>query len=410
MTNKEKISFEDGKRKLPSGWRWVKLGDVSSVHPGQHILENDYNRKKLGIGYLTGPADFGEIYPSITKWTEKPKAWCEPGDVLVTVKGAGVGKSNLAPNQKVAIGRQLMAIRPKAELVNRDFLYRVVIAQFSKLQAEALGATVPGLGRDNIENLEIPLPPLDEQKRIAAILNEKMEGVEEARRNAIAQLEAAKDLPAAYLRSVFNSPEAQQWESKQLGEITLLVQNGIYKSAENYGQGHPFLRMYNIQNDSWNLKLEPLAQVLLDEQELEKYKLRVGDLLISRVNSFELVGKCALVTSEAEGYVFENMLIRIRISDSVDSMFVAQQINSRTIREQIEKVAKRAVGQASINSEDLRRIKIVLPPITEQKHIATNLAEKVVEVKKICQTLESQLEAINQLPASLLHQAFNGEL
>jgi type I restriction enzyme, S subunit len=209
---------------------------------------------------------------------------------------------------------------------------------------------------------------------------------------------------------VFNSQEAQQWESKQLGQIALLIQNGIYKSAENYGQGHPFLRMYNIQSGSWNLKLEPLAQVLLDEQELEKYKLHVGDLLISRVNSFELVGKCALVSSESEGYVFENMLIRLRISDSVDSMFVVQQINSRTVREQIEKVAKRAIGQASINSEDLRRIKIVLPPLTEQKHIAATLTETIAKAEQLRKTIEKQLEAINQLPAAFLRQAFNGEL
>jgi hypothetical protein len=70
------------------------------VHPGQHVLESDYNRGSIGVGYLTGPADFGLMYPSVTKWTNKAKAWCEPGDILVTVKGAGVGKANLAPEER----------------------------------------------------------------------------------------------------------------------------------------------------------------------------------------------------------------------------------------------------------------------------------------------------------------------
>ena len=76
--------------KLPKGWKWIRLAEACKVYPGQHILEKDYNSQKLGIGYLTGPSDFCSLHAKITKWTEQPKAWSEPGDVLVTVKGAGV--------------------------------------------------------------------------------------------------------------------------------------------------------------------------------------------------------------------------------------------------------------------------------------------------------------------------------
>jgi len=84
-------------------WPRRRLGEVCSVHPGQHILAHEYNRSKVGIGYLTGPDDFGKVRSMIRKWTEKPKAWCEPSDVLVTVKGAGVGKVNVAPDARAAI-------------------------------------------------------------------------------------------------------------------------------------------------------------------------------------------------------------------------------------------------------------------------------------------------------------------
>ena len=170
--NKTNSAIHDSHFSLPKGWRWARLGEVCSVHPGQHVLESDYNNEGVGVGYLTGHADFGKIYPRVTKWTEKPKTWCEPGDVLVTVKGAGVGKSNLAPSKRVAIGRQLMAIRPRPGLVDQIFLYHVMNICFSELQANALGSTVPGLGRKDIESLEIPLPPLPEQKRIVAKIQE----------------------------------------------------------------------------------------------------------------------------------------------------------------------------------------------------------------------------------------------
>ncbi len=101
----------------------VRFDEVCSIHPGQHILEVDYNRRGVGWPYLTGPADFGRDAPNISRWTEKPKTWCEPGDVLVTVKGAGVGKVNLAPAERTAIGRQLMAIRPRVDRLSQLYLY-----------------------------------------------------------------------------------------------------------------------------------------------------------------------------------------------------------------------------------------------------------------------------------------------
>ncbi|MEG4088290.1 restriction endonuclease subunit S [Microcoleus sp. Pol12B4] len=171
------------------------------------------------------------------------------------------------------------------------------------------------------------------------------------------------------------------WRRVELGEITLLVQNGVYKPAEKYGHGYPLLRMYNIQTTSFNLTFEPLARVLLDEQELETYKLETGDVLVSRVNSFELVGKSAWVSPIAESYVFENMLIRLRFNDSVDSLFVALQMGTQAVRRQIEGFAKRASGQASINSSDIRNIQIVLPPLSYQKRVAA-IAQKADRLRR----------------------------
>jgi type I restriction enzyme S subunit len=190
----------------PQAQQWPKkrLCEVCSIHPGQHVLESDYNRDGVGIGYLTGPADFGTVRPLITKWTDRPKAWCEPGDVLVTVKGAGVGKANLAPDNRTAIGRQIMAIRPTGQLVLQGFVYCVILMRFSVLQERALGSTVPGLGRDDIEMLEAPVPPVTEQKQIAAILNEQMAAVERARKAIEEELDAINRLPAALLRRAFN--------------------------------------------------------------------------------------------------------------------------------------------------------------------------------------------------------------
>jgi type I restriction enzyme S subunit len=189
---------------LPDGWRWVRLKAVVTVISGQHILESDYNRNGHGIGYLTGPADFGVTKPAITKWTEKPRVLCEPMDVLVTVKGAGVGKINLSPDVPVAIGRQLMAMRGHYGSIDTMFLFSFLITRFNYFQENAMGATVPGLSRKDLEMLVISLPPVAEQRRIADLLGEQMAAVEKARTAAEAGLTTINVLPAALLRRAFN--------------------------------------------------------------------------------------------------------------------------------------------------------------------------------------------------------------
>ena len=131
----------------------VRLRKCATIHAGQHILENDYNSRGEGIGYLTGPADFGATVPEIRRWTKLPKAWAHGGDVLITVKGAGVGKTNLAPAERVAIGRQLMAIRP-GEMLSQVYLFYYLRLVADHFQRAALGATVPGLGIEDIAEVQ----------------------------------------------------------------------------------------------------------------------------------------------------------------------------------------------------------------------------------------------------------------
>lgn len=189
---------------LPSGWKLMILENVCEIISGQHILEADYNQDGEGIGYLTGPADFGRIKPLITKWSEKPRVTCEPSDVLVTVKGAGVGKVNLSPDEPVAIGRQLMALRPHSSSLNRIFLFYFLLTCFDHFQENALGATVPGLDREDLKSLQVPLPSIFEQQRLVNVLNQQMIAIEQASQAAKEQLQEINALPAALLRRAFN--------------------------------------------------------------------------------------------------------------------------------------------------------------------------------------------------------------
>lgn len=158
MRNKETESA------LPDGWKWTSIKSIGELISGQHIKTSNYTNEPSGMPYLTGPADFGSKYPSVSKWTSHPKAVARENDVLITVKGAGVGKTNILNVPEAAISRQLMAIRGLVALP--QYIYYFIEANFDRFQKIGAGSTVPGIDRKSILNFNIPLAPLDEQQRI----------------------------------------------------------------------------------------------------------------------------------------------------------------------------------------------------------------------------------------------------
>jgi len=150
----------------------IILGDIIELISGQHLLANEQNEVGKGIPYLTGPSDFGEKYPTATRWTETPKVVAEPGDILLTVKGAGVGKTNRLLSEKTAISRQLMAVRAKG--ADADFVHLILRNATDHFQSTMTGIAIPGIGRKDVLSLKAKLPSFTEQKRIVAKINDLM--------------------------------------------------------------------------------------------------------------------------------------------------------------------------------------------------------------------------------------------
>jgi type I restriction enzyme S subunit len=150
----------------------VVLGEVIELISGQHLLAHEQNEKGNGIPYLTGPSDFGPKHPVPARWTETPKVVAEPGDILVTVKGSGVGKTNKLVSEKTAISRQLMAVRVNG--ADPDFVHLVLMNAADHFQESMTGIAIPGIGRKDVLELETELPPLAEQRRIVAKVDQLM--------------------------------------------------------------------------------------------------------------------------------------------------------------------------------------------------------------------------------------------
>lgn len=165
------ISDDEMPFELPSGWEWCRLGSLINLVSGQHLKPSEYSETPLENGnpYITGPAEFGPIYPSFSKYTTEKRALAQGGDVLITCKGAGLGKLNKA-NQTLAISRQLMSMQ--SICINKDFLFAIVDSKYDYFQSKGVGIAIPGISREDVTELVVALPPITEQSEIISKLKD----------------------------------------------------------------------------------------------------------------------------------------------------------------------------------------------------------------------------------------------
>ncbi len=154
---------------VPASWIRSTLGEHIDLIAGQHIAAEFCNREGEGTAYYTGPADFlGEI-AVVSQFTTRPRVMCEEGDILLTVKGSGCGRTALASAQ-ACISRQLMAVRPKGGIKDREFWFELIKSRYAELNAISSSGLIPGLSRKQIAVLPVFLPPEHSRRHIASVL------------------------------------------------------------------------------------------------------------------------------------------------------------------------------------------------------------------------------------------------
>ena len=384
--------------------RSAALGDVARVIAGQHIQADLYSDRPPGEPYLTGPADFTERYPIISRWTSVPKVFAENGDVLLTVKGAGVGKSNLGCH--AAIGRQLMAIRPIARQLDQIYLLFFLREKEREIAALAQGATVPGIAKPDIEAFRIPVPSLDEQRRIAAILDQ----ADDVRRKRRAALERLDRLATVTFSDLFGDPlyNNKGWPSgSPLGELAAIV-SGVTKGRKLngvVGRSVPYLAVANVQDRA--LRLATVKSIEATEDEIDRYRLLPGDLLLTEGGDPDKLGRGTLWQGEMPECIHQNHIFRVRLcSGRVQPLFLNWLVASERGKRYFLQSAKQTTGIASINMGQLRSFPMLLPPIDLQHAFAA----RVAEIDKLRASHRAHLAHLDALFAALQHRAFRGEL
>lgn len=171
------VSEEDMPYDLPEGWVWCRLGEFIQLLSGRDLDPNSYNEVKNGIPYITGASAISDGKIDIVRWTESPVVISEADDILLSCKGT-VGKIAINTIGNCHIARQIMAIRVLYPEVNRDYLAISLRTFISQLQIQAK-SIIPGISRNDVLGICFPLPPLAEQQRIVAKVDELMALCEE---------------------------------------------------------------------------------------------------------------------------------------------------------------------------------------------------------------------------------------
>ena len=152
-------------------WEWTRIGSTAYIEMGQSPPSEHYNRTGQGIPFFQGKADFGKRYPTARYWCTEPKKYAAHGDILISVR-APVGPTNVA-SESCCIGRGLAALRSHNG-IDRHYLLRCLEAFEHELAALGFGTTFVAINKNQLTGFVIPLPPLAEQHRIVAKVDELM--------------------------------------------------------------------------------------------------------------------------------------------------------------------------------------------------------------------------------------------
>lgn len=201
---------------LPDGWVWARLEDIADIILGQSPPSSTYNEDGNGLPFYQGKLEFGKTYPTPRKWCTSPKKIAEKGDVLISVR-APVGPTNICPETS-CIGRGLSAIRGLGGIETLFILY--LMRSFENVIAgKGTGTTFKAITGNQLRYLDIPLPPLAEQHRIVAKIEElftKLNAGVESLEKAKAQLKRYRQ---SVLKAVVEGKLTEEWRVAYKGEL-----------------------------------------------------------------------------------------------------------------------------------------------------------------------------------------------
>lgn len=380
-------------RPLPAGWRWVRLGDICRTTSGGTPSRGDRRFYGGGISWVKS----GELNDGLVSSTEETISQAgldasnakvyPPGTLLIALYGATVGRLGIL-GISAATNQAVCAVFPDVNL-HRDYLFFYMLGQRERLMEISFGGAQPNISQEIVRSLPVPLPPLPEQRRIAAILNEQMAAVERARAAAEAQLELLEALVESYLQ---RSLSCEGTSRISLAGCLREVTEGVGTAWSKY----PVL-------GATRAGLAPAKEQV--GKSPGRYKpVKAGTIFYNPMRI--LLGSIAYVDDgDTQGITSPDYVVFTTVSGIVHPRWFYYWLRSSRGAAFIKTLARGAVRERML----FRRLvaaELDVPPW----RIQCETAELLAGIAGLRDPLSDQIGTINQLPAALLRQAFSGEL
>lgn len=392
---------------IPNGWRWVAAQDVIDVRDGTH---DSPKYVAQGVPLVTsknlvnGEIDFSscQLISAVNHEQISKRSRVDDGDILYAMIGT-IGNPVIVSKTFDFSIKNVALFKFSGTEVHNRFFYHFLNSALAEQQFSnnARGGTQKFVSLGNIRGLQIPLPPLAEQQRIAAILD-KADALRRKRQQAI-------DLAGQFLRSVFldmfgdpvSNPKG--WEVVPMSEFSSF-ENGDRSS--NYPSGDDivdagvlFLSTKNIVQDELSLKN---CQYITKEKfhSLSRGKARQCDLIITLRGT---LGACCIFESKYETAFINAQMMIIRPDSNVSNIYLHDLIASRAIKAQLQRIGQGA-AVPQLTAKQLKDLELPLPPVELQRHYE--------RVRQPVLAMVGKMKGFSDegLFESLSQQAFRGEL
>ncbi|MCS2298234.1 Type I restriction modification DNA specificity domain protein [Bacteroides ovatus] len=408
----EEIPFE-----IPKGWEWSKLSNVIELLSGQDFIPEKYNSSNQGIPYITGASNIVNGNLAINRWTETPTVIGKLGDLLIVCKGSGVGKMCICNVDKIHIARQIQIIRNFSNAISLSYVKSVVEANLQTIISNAQGV-IPGISREHILNLLIPLPPTNEQYEIDKKLQEILPFIDRYAKSQEAldklNVELLGNLKKSILQEAVQGRLVQQIAEEGTGEELLeqiklekqqLIKEGkLKKSALTdsvifRGDDNKYYERINAQTveielpfeypNNWSvLRLKDICQLIDGEKRNgkgicldAKYLRGKSSATIVEKGKFVYAGdNIILVDGENSGEVFTvpqdgymgSTFKQLWLSSAMWKPYILAFI--LFYKEDLRN-SKRGAAIPHLNKELFYNLPIGIPPYQEQQRIAKRINE-----------------------------------
>jgi len=401
---------------MSAEWPKVPLGDVLTPISRPVTIEPNETYRILGA-HLYAQGLYTKEVKDGSQIRAKTLYRIEEGDFVYNRLFAWKGSFAIATdeNDGCYASNEFPCFSINRERVDGQYLWRY----FSRASAwnEALGLSTGGtpISRNRLKEnkflaMKIPLPPLDEQRRTVARIEELAARIEEARKLGGGGAEEAEAILSSAKNALFSKEHMKQWKHITLGEIAD-IQSGVTLGRKLRGPTIklPYLRVANVQDGYLDLKTIKKVEILEDEH--DKWQLLSGDILLTEGGDWDKLGRGTVWHGEIEDCIHQNHIFRVRVNlDEFDPDYLCALIGSPYGKAYFQSASKQTTNLATINQRQLKAFVIFYPAIDEQRRIVARLDELLAQVDGLKKHQVRTAEELDALLPAVLDRAFRGQL